>query len=228
MRRFEKEGRGEPSPASGLKRAGYMALTHFWKLITANILFVLFSLPIITMPAALTALDRVCVIIFRDGNIFLWYEFWKEFRRSFVRVLAPGILFGLGLFAGYFFMSLGNGNPERGMITILFWTIGMMMTLTVLLVGEYFFVMVSVLEVSNFDALRNAVLLSLARPVRSAAILLILFLLLFGALALLPLSLILIVFIWAVLAQYPVSCLAYDMIEKMILIPYQNRKEESL
>ena len=115
MRRFEKEGRGEPSPASGLKRAGYMALTHFWKLITANILFVIFSLPIITMPAALTALDRVCVFIFRDGNIFLWHEFWKEFRRSFVRVLAPGILFGLGLFAGYFFMRSGVSITSSGL-----------------------------------------------------------------------------------------------------------------
>ena len=114
--RFEKEGAGLPAPETGWARVGVMALTHFWKLVAANLLFVVFSLPVITLPAALTALNRVCVIIYKDGNIFLWYEFWREFKRSLLRQLPPFLGFSLLLFGGYFFMSLGNGNAQLGFI----------------------------------------------------------------------------------------------------------------
>ncbi len=126
--RYRREGAGRPAPESGWSRAGVMALTHFWKLIRVNFLFVLFSLPLITMPAALTAMDRVCVLIYKDGNVFLWDEFWKEFRRSFLRTVLPGLYFGVLLYGGYFFMSLGNGHFERGLIAVVFWTLGLIMT----------------------------------------------------------------------------------------------------
>ena len=96
--RWRREGAGRPAPESGWRRVGVMGLTHFWKLIRVNLLFVLFSLPVLTLPAALTALDRVCVVIYKEGNIFLWDEFWKEFRRSFARTILPGLGFGLLLF----------------------------------------------------------------------------------------------------------------------------------
>ena len=226
MKRFEREGKGEPAPSSGLARCGVMALTHFWKLIAVNLLFVIFSLPVITLPAALTALNRVCIIIYRDGNIFLWDEFWKEFHRSFLRALGPGFGFALLLFGGYFFMSLGNGNSQLVFFAMLFWALGIFMTITALLIGEMFFVMISVLEIGNFNALKNALILSLARPVRSLAILLIVFALVFGVMSLMPISIVLLIFIWVVLAQYPISCLVYDLIEEMILNPFQNRVEK--
>ncbi|MBO6094373.1 MAG: YesL family protein [Oscillospiraceae bacterium] len=227
MKRFEREGKGEPAPSSGLARCGVMAYTHFWKLVAVNLLFVLFSLPVVTLPAAFTALDRVCIIIYRDGNIFLWDEFWKEFRRSFLRTLVPGFCFALLLFGGYFFMSLGNGNLQLGFVAMLFWAVGIFMAMTALLVGEVFFILISVLEIRNFDAMKNALILSLARPARSLGILLILLALLFGAMALMPFSLLLLVFIGVVLAQYPVCCLMYDLVEELILIPFQNRKDKA-
>ena len=225
---WQREGKGTTAPASGWPRAGAMALTHFWKLIAANILFVIFSLPVITLPAALTALDRVCVIIFRDGNIFLWHEFRKEFCRSFTRTLLPGSCFALLLFGGYFFMSMGNGNPGLGVITLLFWSIGILMTMTALLVGEIFFIMISVLEIRNTDALKNAVILSMAKPGYSLAILLIIVLLLTSAAALMPvLGSVLLFFIWIVLAQYPICYMVYDLIDRMILTPFEEQQADS-
>ena len=100
------------------------------------------------------------------------------------------------------------------------------MTITALIIGEMFFVMISVLEIGNFNALKNALILSLARPVRSLAILLIVFALVFGVMSLMPISIVLLIFIWVVIAQYPISCLVYDLIEEMILIPFQNRVEK--
>lgn len=218
--RFQKEGSGKPAPKSGWSRVGVMALTHFWKLVAANLLFVLFSLPVVTLPAALTALDRVCVIIYKDGNIFLWYEFWKEFKRSALRCFLPGLGFGLLLFGGYFFMSLANGNLQLGFISILFWSVGILMAAVAVILGEYFFVVAAVLDISVPGALKNAFILWLARPLSGLLTLAIVIVLCAALAALMPIGIVLLVFLWAVLAQFPISYLVYDVTEDLVLLPY--------
>ena len=224
---MQKEGKGTPAPSSGWPRAGVMALTFFWRLVAANFLFVVFSLPLLTLPAALTALNRVCVIIYRDGNIFLWHEFRKEFRRSFARSLVPGIWFALLLFGGYFFMSLGSANSGLGIAAIAFWSLGILMAMTALAAGEYFFVMISVLEIRDIDACKNALIFCFAKPGTSLAILVIIVVLSVAAAMLMPLSFFLIPFIWVVLAQYPICYIVYDLIEKMILVPHEQQQAET-
>ena len=225
--RYRREGAGRPAPASGWSRVGAMGLTHFWKLIQANLLFVLFSLPVVTLPAALTALNRVCVLIYKDGNVFLWYEFWREWKRSLLRSLLPGLFFGLLLYGGYFFLSLGNGN-FGSFLGILFWCLGLLMVAAAVIWGSYFFVLISVLELNNRDALKNALILWLARPGSALLCLGIALLLFLADLALLPMiTPFLIALIGVVLAQYPICYLVYDAAEDMILIPYaeQQRRE---
>ena len=69
---YEGDGRGEgpsgPRPR-GLRLLGHVLRWHWWTLVKANILFCLFSLPIITIPAALKALTRVCVLLLRGEQI---------------------------------------------------------------------------------------------------------------------------------------------------------------
>lgn len=227
--RYRREGAGRPAPGSGWSRVGVMGMTHFWKLIQVNLLFVLFSLPVVTLPAALTALDRVCVLIYKDGNVFLWEEFRKEFRRSFFRSLLPGLFFGVLLYGGYFFLSLGNGN-FGSFLGILFWCLGLLMVAAAIIWGEYFFVLISILDIGNRNALKNALILWLARPGSGLLSLAIVLLLFFCALALLPIiTPFLVAVIWVVLAQYPICYLVYDVTEDLVLTPYEEQeKKESL
>ena len=227
--RYRREGAGRPAPGSGWSRVGGMGMTHFWKLIQVNLLFVLFSLPVVTLPAALTALDRVCVLIYKDGNVFLWEEFRKEFRRSFFRSLLPGLFFGVLLYGGYFFLSLGNGN-FGSFLGILFWCLGLLMVAAAIIWGEYFFVLISILDIGNRNALKNALILWLARPGSGLLSLAIVLLLFFCALALLPIiTPFLVAVIWVVLAQYPICYLVYDVTEDLVLTPYEEQeKKESL
>lgn len=224
-KRFQREGAGHPAPETGWARLGVMGLTHFWKLITANLLFVLFSLPVITLPAALTALNRVCVIIYKDGNIFLWDEFWKEFKRSFFRSILPGLGFALLLFGGYFFMSLGNGNLQLGFIGVVFWAVGILMTTAAVILGEYFFVISAVLDIGVGGAMKNSLLLWMSRPGRGLLIFAWVILMSVAIAALLPIGLVLLFLIWAVLTQYPVSFLIYDVTEDLVLIPYEEAQK---
>lgn len=221
-----REGAGRPAPQSGWSRAGLMAWTHFWKLIAVNLLFVLFSLPVITAPAALCALDRVCMVIYKNGNIFLWDAFFKEFKRCFVRSLAPALGFGLLLFAGYFFLSLANGNAHLLLFSILLWALGCLLVMAAVVLGEYFFAQIALLEISNRDALKNALLLSLARPGSAVLVLVIVLALSFAAAALMPFGVLLLLLLWFSLMQYPVCYLIFDVTEDLILIPYANQQAE--
>jgi len=66
-----KEGAGLPLPEGGFWRYAVILATNFWKLVGLNLFFVAFSLPVITMPAALCGLNRVCMLLIRNGYCFL-------------------------------------------------------------------------------------------------------------------------------------------------------------
>ena len=110
QRGMRREGRGLPAPREGARRFFYLFWNHAWKLIRLNLLFLACCIPVVTMPAALCAMDRALIVLVREGNVLLWEEFWDEFKKDFWRSLPLGLLFGGLLFLGYFLLSLGMGN----------------------------------------------------------------------------------------------------------------------
>lgn len=90
---YEGDGRGEgpsgPRP-KGLRLLAHILRWHWWTLVKANILFCLFCLPVLTIPAALKALTRVCVLLLRGEPLDLWPDWWAAFRRGFGRTTAAG------------------------------------------------------------------------------------------------------------------------------------------
>ena len=223
--RFTREGPGRPAPETGWPRMALMAATHFWRLVGANLLFVLFSLPVITIPAALCALNRVCVLIYRDGNLFLWYEFRREFRRCFLRSLIPGFFAAAMLFGAYFFASLASGNAQVTARFLLLWAVGGLMLLAAVCFGAYFFVLIAVLDLNNRDAWKDAVILVLVRPGRALLVFFWLFVLSAAIAALMPIGILFLLFFWFALMQYPVCFLIYDLAEEMILDPYEDQQK---
>lgn len=111
QRGMRREGRG-PSRRPARVRVGfsYLFWNHAWKLIRLNLLFLACCIPVVTMPAALCAMDRALIVLVREGNVLLWEEFRDEFKKDFWRSLPLGLLFGGLLFLGYFLLSLGMGN----------------------------------------------------------------------------------------------------------------------
>ena len=215
--KFEKEGAGLPMPEGGPARYFSLLFSNIWKLMGANVLFVLFSLPLITLPAALCALNRVCILIYKNGSCYLWQDFVGEFRASFLRSLLPALLFLALLFAGYYFMSLGLTNAALPLWSTIFWAIGLFLVLAGLGWGGYFFVLVAMLEQENRNVLKNARLLCMISPGKAlmAALTVI------GGAALtaafMPLSIFLVLLIIPAIVQYTVSYLVYELAEDYIL-----------
>lgn len=215
--KFEKEGAGLPMPEGGPARYFSLLFSNIWKLMGANVLFVLFSLPLITLPAALCALNRVCILIYKNGSCYLWQDFVGEFRASFLRSLLPALLFFVLLFAGYYFMSLGLTNADLAIWSLVFWTLGIMFGGAALAWGSYFFVLVAMLEQKNKDVLKNARLLCMISP--GKALMAALAVIGGAALtaALMPLSTFLVLLIIPAIVQYTVSYLVYELAEEYIL-----------
>ncbi len=76
--RFEREGPGIPKDAP--KKRGLALFLQIigreaWDLFALNLMIVVLSLPIVTIPAVYAAATRICVSMVRDENIYLYRDF---------------------------------------------------------------------------------------------------------------------------------------------------------
>lgn len=217
-KQYQKEGAGLPLPEGGIRRYGALLTSHFWKLVELNLLFVLFSLPVVTLPAALCGMNRVCMLLIRNGYCFLWEEFWQEFRQSLRRSLLPAALFTLLLLAGYYFMSLGLTNAALPAWSMLFWAVGMAAAAAGICWGSYFFALLRLLEQKTALVLKNAWLLCMVNPLRSFAVLAIILAAGVFLAFLMLISVVLLLTCAVALVQFSVCFVVYGLAKRYILI----------
>lgn len=222
--RYDREGPGRPMPEGGIARYAVLLVTHFWKLIGLNLLFVAFSLPVITLPAALCSMNRVCMLLIRNGHCFLWQDFIEEFKRSFKRSILPAVFFLFLIFFGYYAMSLGLTNAGLPLWSLIFWAIGIGNTIAAVCWGEYFFALVSLLDLNNKGVLKNAWLLCMIQPQKAILAFGIVMAVGFVTVLLMPISIILVICLLPVLAQYSVCFLVYELAESYVLAPHEMNK----
>ncbi len=98
---YTKEGKDREPPKEGFKRFGYILINHYNKFIMLNLIYILFCLPVVTMPAATIALNRVLYNLYYHGNCFFWQDFIAEFKSVFKKSLIYCLLC-----AGFVFMAV--------------------------------------------------------------------------------------------------------------------------
>lgn len=83
-----------------MKRMGSILIQNLLKLIQLNLLFIVFSIPIITIPAAFSSLTRGVWSVIEEEDEKTLYLFLKRMRSNFFQATSYGIisvLFGLGI-----------------------------------------------------------------------------------------------------------------------------------
>lgn len=171
---YEGNGRGEGP--SGPRPKGFKLLLnilrwHWWTLVKANILFCLFCLPVATIPAALKALTRVCVLLLRGEPLDLWQDWWGAFRQGFPRATAAGVLMAVMLGASGFGAAFyGRGMAESGLLAA---PALILAVLTAVLVMSLFslFPLLEFSELGLGEAVHSALLLVLVRLPQNLAVL---------------------------------------------------------
>lgn len=90
----DKNGQGEAVQAA----PNYLA-QHFFLIVKGALLFLILSLPAVTVFAAWNGLLSICGKVRKGQPVFLWSDFWETFTRGFGKATWLGILLvaGLGL-----------------------------------------------------------------------------------------------------------------------------------
>lgn len=148
-------------PRKGASRVWYVVRNYAGKLVLINILFLFCCLPILTIPAALAALNRYISKIFRVGYGFTIGDYGKEFKGSLLKCLPLGLLsFMLGFYA-YYLMSV-SGNFAGSQMKDVIFGIGIGVLIFDILLTSYVFVMTAMLDLPNVHLLKNALILMIA------------------------------------------------------------------
>ncbi|MCQ2442244.1 MAG: YesL family protein [Oscillospiraceae bacterium] len=137
------------------------ALGKLADLFFCNMLFVVFSLPIITMGASLSALHCCAVSLVNDTEeSFIPLQFWKAFRKNFKRsTLAWLICLGIFLLLGAYYLAVSMLTPSlQKTYRITFYVL-----VFLFLCGfQYIFPLIAQFPLKVSQVLKNAWLLSAA------------------------------------------------------------------
>ena len=147
------EGQELPQiPTHGKGRIWYVLSTHFGKLVWSSMLFLLFSIPIVTIPAATAGLCAVIRSLYRSGQCMVWPTFWEEFRTDTLARTVYALLLFLLPIVGW---MIGNAISS----VAIYITTALPLVL-VLLVTGYWFPQLATLRLSSGQCLKNAFLLA--------------------------------------------------------------------
>jgi uncharacterized membrane protein YesL len=162
-----KEGPGIPKDAArkhGLALFAEIICREWWEMVKLNLLFILASLPIVTIPAALAAMASVSVALVEDRNIYLGRDFYAAFRKYLWQATMAGFIVGsaiaLGVNATMTYASLATGELAFAVP----FAISLAATVFVCVFACHDLVLMVMRDLPLLQRLRLAALATLARP----------------------------------------------------------------
>ncbi len=210
-------------PRSGVKRVGYVLLNYTGKLVVINIIFLLCCIPVITIPAALTALNRYLIQLFRVGYGVNISDYVTEMKANLIKSIPLGLLCGVGGVYSYYLMSLSN-NFEQTSLGYIVWGVGWIIFLISILLGSYSFVLLAMLDLTLVNILKNVFIL-MAVEWKTNLKLIFCFLGMIGFIGiLLPYSIIPILLVGASVNQLMICSMLNSVVNKRIIEPYEREK----
>lgn len=195
MRRWYEPKKDTPGIAKNAPRkkgvARYLETLwrEFFPLIKLNLLFLLTCIPVVTIPASLTAMNRITVAMVRDRNYFMLSDYWDAFKRDFWRSLLAGILLAaaLGIFglSTWFYYMLAQASNK---FFLAFAGVSLGLLLTAFGGAVYFFPMLAMVELPTKKLLLNSMIMTYSCFKRSLPAIVLTLGLLFVGVGLLPFS----------------------------------------
>lgn len=165
--RLTREGQGvlrNAVPKRGLALLADVVRREWWMLIQLNLLYILFALPVVTLPAAQVAAIRISALMLEDRSIYLLRDFWESFRGRFRRATVLGGLSvavsATGAYAAFVFLQAARTH----IIFALPFAIAVSTIVFALLATVYALTLLALEDQPLTAILRRALLGALARP----------------------------------------------------------------
>ena len=212
----EVEDGGEAPEKTGFARVLELVSGQCGALLKANLLFLLGCIPVVTIPLSLYAMNRVMLRVVRDQPVKCLREYWEAFRRdwkrgylAFLLTAAPLGLAGCGM---WFYLS-------RAALNLLFFLPFLVCStvfLMTLLSSGYLYGLLDSGKRGK-EAVGLALVLGVARPLRSIPAALCCYGLPLLAVLLLPLS-----GLYLLLLGFSLPCLLGNFFLRTLLKPYME------
>jgi uncharacterized membrane protein YesL len=213
----------EPLPKKGLPLFFYLYFRSFWKLVKLNLLFLIFCIPVITIPAAITALMSVTNNIFQEKLTFIWIDFYKAFKENFVRSLVYGLLWLIAAGVVLLSASVSLRQLEINAMFMITLMVAAVFMFLLLLVNQYCYLMIAIIDLPLKKTMRNSLALGIMGIKRNAIVLLISAGILFLIVYFLPFTIILILF-WLFSMLSSIICFGlHGVVHTHIISPYETK-----
>ena len=207
----------------------------FWNIIKVNLLFLLFSLPIITIGPAMAGMTYVLRNYAREEHAFVFQDFFDAFKSNFKQSFAAGILGmilgGISVYALFFYYY----NLSLGGIYYLFFGAALFFCLTIFFAYRYVYLMIVTLDLKLKYIFKNAFIFALVAPKQNFSMLfgyVGIVGIVFGMLSFIDLAYSFLIVILLLLLLVPatlsfISCFcAYPVVKQYCIDPYNERKKQ--
>lgn len=193
-------------------------------IIILNMLFLLTSIPIVTIGSSYTALYYFSLKAVANEEGYLWKSYWKSFKLNFKQGFIMEVIFALIAWILYvdirYLYQMGIVGNSFGWKLLFFAVIGI--TVLVIIMFIYAFPLLSRFDNKTSAILKNALFMGLRHLTQTVPLLLLAAVAVFAAWALFPLSIFFIVPTWVYLS----SILLNKVIDRYIPKSESERYDE--
>lgn len=229
---YTKPGKGVNKSEPQKKRFFFffeLYFRKFWKIITLNLIYLLFCLPIVTIGPATAALMKICKEMSNEKGIFLWSDFVEAFKKNFKQGFAMGIidLVFAFLLACCLWFYYHQAIAQDSLFYYILLGVAISALLIVIMMNYYVFLMIPVLDMKLGAMIKNSfimVAMGIKTNLCTLFFTILLSILVWGIYPLITIIGCLTIFF----ATYGfiVAFNSYQYIEKYIIQPYYERTGE--
>ncbi|MBY3595116.1 MULTISPECIES: YesL family protein [Rhizobium] len=169
---WTKEGPGIPKDALGKTGLALFVETlgrEWWEMVKLNILFLLASLLVVTLPAALAAMARVSVAFVEDRNIYLLRDFADAFLRYFWRATAWGLALAAAFAISIYVILTYAAGARDNLVLAAPLAVALVVTAFLAVLACHLVVLMVMRDLPALRLLRLAALASVVRPLPALA-----------------------------------------------------------
>jgi uncharacterized membrane protein YesL len=204
-------------PESTGRRFFFLLKENYFELLKLSLLFTLFCLPLVTIPAAVTALSYVVSKLVNDRLYFVWHDFFKSFKANFVRSTIYGLLW---LAAAFILVQLwGFSNQQLSNDLINYFIKFFVIVLLILLLNHaaYFHPIQAWIDLPFASVLKNALIIQFVGAKSTLKMFIVLLLSIGLTFFLQPISLLVIPFLFSLIA-FILCTFAMEPIQKYLVL----------
>jgi len=198
----------------------------FWKILSVNLVFILFSLPVVTIGPSMAGMTYVMRNFAKEEHAFVFSDFWDTFKRDFKQALPAGLIWicvmALSIFAVYFYLT----NLYQGLIFYVLLGIAIFVLLILLFASNYLFLMLVTLNLPLKNLFKNALIFAFLGIKKNFFTLFWTLVILVATFYFWPIGILLFVLITPATLTLISSFNSYPIMKKYCIDPYYEQNED--